>query len=383
MEQESGMAGNPLIARARAIILAPKEEWPRIAAEAQTPANIFTRYVIPLAAIGPVATLIGTQVFGVGAFGFTYRPRLLPAIGTAAITFLLTLAGVVILTFIAEFLAPRFGGKANRTLAFKLVAYGSTAFWLAQIFLLIPALGFFVWLGLYSLYIYYSGVAPLMKVPQDKSAAYTAVTIICAFLLSIVITPITGAIAGLFFAPSIYSGGDASGKINLPGGGTLDVDKAEEFGKRMEDAANGKMVPVPVAEMQALLPGSIGAYQRTATESAAMGQVGGQASATYEAGPNRFTLKIIDMSAMGALAGMGAALGVEQSREDADSYERTQTVDGQIRTEAWNKKNNNGKYGVVIGNRFVVEADGSAGSIDELKTAVGTIDPDDLEELAE
>jgi hypothetical protein len=383
MEQGSGVAGNPLVARAKAIVLAPKDEWPKIAAETQTPGDIFTRYVIPLAAVGPVATLIGGQVFGYGAFGFTYRPSLVAALGTAAISFLLTLVGVVVLTFIADLLAPKFGGEANRAQAFKLVAYGSTASWLAGIFGLIPSLGFFSLLGLYSIYLYYTGATPVMKVPQEKSAAYTAVTILCAILLTIIVAPITAAVSGLFFAPSIYSGADASGKISLPGGGTLDVDKAEEFGKRMEDAANGKIVPVPLAQMQALLPGSIGAYQRTATESAALGQVGGQASATYEAGPTRFTLKIVDMSAMGALAGMGAALGVEQNREDADSYERTQTIDGQIRTEAWNKTNNNGKYSIVIGNRFLVEADGGAANIDELKAAVATIDPDDLEDLVE
>lgn len=383
MEQQSSVPGNPLVARAKAIVLTPKDEWPKIAAETQTPGDIFTRYVIPLAAIGPVATLIGGQVFGYGAFGFTYRPSLVAALGSAAITFLLTLVGVVVLTFIAEFLAPKFGGEANRAQAFKLVAYGSTASWLAGIFGLIPSLGFFGLLGLYSVYLYYTGATPVMKVPQEKSAAYTAVTIVCAILLTIIVAPITAAIGGLFFAPSAYSGGDASGKISLPGGGTLDVDKAEEFGKQMEDAANGNIVPVPVAQMQTLLPGSIGAYQRTATETSAMGQVGGQASATYEASPHRFTLKIVDMSALGALAGMGAALGVEQSREDADSYERTQTIDGQIRTEAWNKTNNNGKYSVVVGNRFLVEADGGANNIDELKAAVATIDPDDLQDLAE
>src|SRR5690606_31217754 len=153
--------------------------------------------------------------------------------------------------------------------------------------------------------------------------------------------------------------------------------------KRMEDAANGNIQPVPASQIQAMLPGSIGAYQRTATESAAMGQMGSQASATYEAGSNRFTLKVVDMSAMGALAGIGAALGVEQSREDADSYERTQTVDGQMRTEAWNKTDSSGKYGVIVANRFLVEADGNAANIDELKAAVGAIDQTDLEDLAE
>lgn len=382
MEQGSGVTANPLVARAKAIILTPKDEWLKIAGETQSSSEIFTRYVIPLAAIGPVAGLIGGQIFGYGAFGFSWRPGIFAALGTAVISFLLTLVGVVILTFIAEFLAPKFGGEGNRPQAFKLVAYGSTAAWLAGIFGLIPSLGFFGLLGLYSIYLYYTGASPVMKVPQDKAAAYTAVTILCAILLAFIVTPITAAVTGLFFAGSTYSAGDASGKINLPGGGTLDVDKAEEFGKRMEDAASGKIVPVSAAQMQAMLPGSIGAYQRTATESAAMGQMGSQASATYESGPHRFTLKIVDMSAMGALAGMGAALGVEQSREDAESYERTQTVDGQMRTEAWNKGSNTGKFGVIVSNRFLIEADGSAANIDELKSAVATVDQEELEDLA-
>lgn len=383
MEQQGGMAGNPLVARAKAIILTPKDEWPKIAAEPQSSGEIFTRYVIPLAAIGPIASLIGGQIFGYGPFGFSYRPSLMAAVGTAVISFLLTLAGVVILTLIADFLAPKFGGEANRGRAFKLVAYGSTAAWLVGIVGLIPSLGFFSLLGLYSIYLYYTGANPVMKVPQEKSASYTAVTMLCAIVLALIVAPVAGAITGLFFGSSAVTGSDAGGRINLPGGGSFNTSEAEAFSKRMEDAANGKIVAVPPAQIQAMLPGSVGPYQRTATESAAMGQMGSQASATYEAGSNRFTLKIVDMSAMGALAGMGAALGVEQSREDADSYERTQTVNGQMRTEAWNKTTNNGKYGVMIANRFLVEADGSAANIEELKAAVAAVDQPDLEDLAE
>jgi len=75
--------------------------------------------------------------------------------------------------------------------------------------------------------------------------------------------------------------------------------------------------------------------------------------------------------------------GVEQSKEDADSYERTSTVNGQMQTEAWNKASNSGKFGVVVANRFMVEADGNADGIGELKSAVAAIDQDDLQDLVE
>ena len=383
MERESSIAENALMARAKAICRAPKDEWHTIAAETRSPGHIFTRYVLPLAAVSPVASLIGGQLFGYGAFGFTYRPSLVAALGTAVVSFLLSLVGVVILTFIADFLAPKFGGQSNRAQAFKLVAYGSTAAWLAGIFGLVPSLGFFGLLGLFSIYLYYTGAAPVMKVPQEKAAAYTAVTMLCAIVLTFIVTPITAAITGPFFASSSYPAGNVGGKVDLPGGGSLNAEEAEAFAKRMEDAANGNIVPVPTEQIQAMLPSSIGVYQRTATESSAMSQMGSTAQAIYEAGSNRFTLKIVDMSALGALAGMGAALGVEQSHEDADGYERTQTVDGQIRTEAWNKNDSSGKYAVAVANRFLVEADGSAASIDELKAAVASIDQDELEDLVE
>jgi hypothetical protein len=375
----SGIDHKTIVERAKAIILKPRDEWPRIEAETTSSADIFTRYVIPLSLIGPVSSFIGGQVFGYGALGFSYRPGLFGALTTAVATFLLNIG---ILTLIADFLAPKFGGAAGRGNAFKLVAYGSTAWMLAGIFGLIPSLGFFGLLGLYSFYLYYVGAGPLMKLPQDKALGFTAVTFACAIALYLVIGLISGTVAGAFGGGVVAGDSDRGGTITLPGGGSIDVGKAEEFGKRMEDVASGKVQPVDTAKMQALLPASIGSYQRTAVESTGMGAMGSQAEGTYTAGDNSFQLKIIDMSAMGALAGMGVAMGVEHSREDANGYERTGTVDGQMQSEAWRKSDQHGKFGVVVANRFMIEAEGTAGSIDELKAAVATIDQGNLLSLA-
>ncbi len=381
----SGIDHKSIVERAKAIILTPKDEWPKIANETKSQGDILKGYVLPLIVIGPLASLIGGQLFGYGALGFSYRPSLFGSIATAVISILLGIVSVFVLTFIADFLAPKFGGQSNRLNAFKMVAYGSSAMWLAGIFGLIPSLGFFSLLGLYSIYLYYTGAEPLMKVPADKTAAYTAVTILCAILLSFIIAPVTVAITGLFAfggMSSIAGNADTGGKLTLPGGGTIDTGNVEKMGKQFEDIANGKAPPVELAKLQALLPASIGAYQRTAVESIAMGSVGGEAEGTYTAGDSNFRLKIVDMSAFGAIAGMGAALGVQQNREDADSYERTGTVNGQMQSESWNKSSGQGKFGVVVANRFMIEAEGKAASIDELKEAVAKIDQGNLLSLA-
>ena len=378
-----GPGGGNLVARAKAILLTPRDEWPRIAAEADSPGEVFRRHVVPLAAIGPVASLIGGQVFGYGTFGFSYKPGLVAAIGSAVVSYAVTLLGIWVLSVIADFLAPKFGGESSRAQAFKLVAYGATASFLAGIFGLIPSLGVFGLLGLYSLYLFYTGSGPLMKVPADKTMAYTAVTIVAAIVLSLIVAPITAGIVALTGLSAMSGSSDSEAEITLPGGGTLNPGKAEDFARRMEDAASGKIKPVEAGKLAALLPASLGGWTRGATESTGVGQFGATAEGTYERDGRQFTLRVVDMAAMGAIAGMGAAMGVEQSREDENGYERTTTVDGRLVTEAWRKDDNSGKFGTVIANRFMVEAEGQADSIDQLRSAVAAIDPDDLDDLAE
>ena len=379
----SGRSG--LLDRAKALMLSPRDEWPKIATETETAQEAFTHYVMPLAAIGPIAGLLGSQVFGYSVMGISYRPGLLNAITTAVVTYLLTLVGVLVLAVIADILAPKFGGAPSRTNAMKLIAYGSTAAWLVGIFALIPSLALFGLLGLYSLYLYYTGATPMMKVPLDKAPGYTAVTLVCAIVLMLVIAPVTAAVTGLFGAGSLASSAvdDSGGEVTLPGVGTLSVGEAQKFGKQMDGIANGKITPILASRLQELLPASVGAYQRTAVETVGMGEMGSTAEATYSAGDRSFRLKVVDMSALGALAGVGAAMGVEQSQEDADGYERSGAVGGQMRSEAWNRTRTSGRYAVVVANRFLVEAEGQAESIDELKEAVASIDQGDLEDMAD
>ena len=62
--------------------------------------------------------------------------------------------------------------------------------------MLVPALSFLAILGVYSLYLLYLGLPVLMKSPPEKALSYTAVVIIAAIVLFMII----GVVAGMFVA---------------------------------------------------------------------------------------------------------------------------------------------------------------------------------------
>jgi hypothetical protein len=198
------MATNPtgstpsLVERVKNILLQPKAEWPRIDAEPSTIADIYKNYVIILAAIGPIAGLIGQQVFGYSAFGISYKPALGFSIATAVLSYIMSLVVIYVLALIIDALAPTFGGTKDQVKAFKVAAYSWTAAYVAGIFAIIPALAWLGLVGLYSLYLLYLGLPRLMRSPEDKALGYTALTILAAIVLWFVVGLIVAALVGAF-----------------------------------------------------------------------------------------------------------------------------------------------------------------------------------------
>jgi Yip1 domain len=379
---------NGLIARVKSIILTPKDEWPKIAASSESIGDIYRSWVLPLAAIGPVAQFIGGTVFGYGAFGFSYKPGLMGALGTALLSYGLTLIGVYLVALIIDGLAPSFGGTRNKVAAFKVAAFGSTAAWVAGIFGIIPALGFLGILGLYSLYLIFLGLPLLMKSPPEKATGYIIATIVAAFVVSVVVGIASTSLSRAMFGGGLM--GAASGTLTGPGGSKVDMGKFEEAGKKLEDVANkmqtgeGKPAVAPDV-LQALLPASLGGLARTAIESSSMeaaGVGGSQAEARYGTGDSVITLKITDMGAMGAFAAMGSALNVQSSKQDGTSYEKIGKVDGRMTTEKYDSDDKRGEYMTIVGDRIMVQAEGTAPSIDDFKAAVAAVDLRKVEGLA-
>ncbi len=233
-----------LFARIKGILVDPRAEWPKIEGEPATIAGIYSGYVVILAAISVICTFVSSLVYGVGAFGLVYYPPFLEALTSAIWQFALQLGVVAILALIIETLAPTFGGQKDRLSAFKLAAYSATAGWLANVFTLVPGLGFLVILGVYSLYLLYTGLPVLMKVPQEKAVRFLATLVVIGIVVAVVLGAISAA-----FSPNGSSDvgqspaepkGTLSGQLNLPGGGSVDLGKLEQAAKHIEFDGQGR-----------------------------------------------------------------------------------------------------------------------------------------------
>ena len=177
-----------LVARAKGILMNPRQEWAAIDAEPLDLGKVLTGYVLPLAAIGPIASIIGWSAFGFGPF----RLSMGTIIGMAVTRYVMTSIGIFVRAWVINMLAPQFGATQNMPQAIKVAVYSATAAWIAGIFNLMPALMILAAIGgLYSLYLCWVGLPILMKVPQEKATTYVVVVIIVLIVIYMVIGVIT------------------------------------------------------------------------------------------------------------------------------------------------------------------------------------------------
>ena len=182
-----------LAARVKGILLDPKAEWRVIAAEPEDTGALLKGYVAILAAIPAVCGFIGASIVGIGP----YRTGIVQGLASAIGGYLLTFVGVFIVAFIADTLAPKFGGRSNFANALKVAVYAPTAAWVASVFTAVPVLAFLSVLGLYSFYLFYTGLPALMKAPEDKALGYVAAVMVCAIIVWILILFVPAMLLGV------------------------------------------------------------------------------------------------------------------------------------------------------------------------------------------
>lgn len=185
-----------LFERAKNILISPKTEWEVIKNEESTVADLFTKYALILALIPAVAGFIGQSLIGIslGPFG-SFKVPVVNGLIYAVLYYVLSLAGIYLVAFIVDALAPSFGATKDMVSSLKVVVYSYTAVWVAGIFQTIPVLAILGILGLYSLYLLYLALNIVKGSPSDKVVGYTVVVVIITIVVYFIIGAIVGAIA--------------------------------------------------------------------------------------------------------------------------------------------------------------------------------------------
>jgi hypothetical protein len=415
-----------LIARIKNILLTPKTEWPVIAAEPATVPDLYKNYIIVVAALTPLATFIGTVLFGIhipllGTIHIGFGAALIQLI----LGYAVSLGMTFVMALIINALAPSFGGTANQVQALKAAAYAYTAVWVAGVFYILPGLGALVFLlvlaaAVYTIYLLYLGLQHTMQSPQDRAGGYTAVVVIVGIVVGWVLAVVVGVASGV----SGYTSGAARGSLfgnsstfTPDRGGALSAleaigKKADEANKKMEaaqksgdpnaqaqaaGAAAGAMLGAVLGggdQVEALtpealkpfLPDTLGGMPRTSYEAARNAPIGIQVSnakATYrnpQGGPE-LRLEVTDTGGAKGFMALAGFAGIEEDKQSDSGYEKTYHENGRMIHEQWNN-GGSGEFTIVLGDRFVVAVHGSGvANIDALKSAVASVNLAGLEAL--
>lgn len=409
---------NKLAARAKAILLSPATEWPVIASEPATASEIFKTYVVWLAAISAIAGFIASTIVGYSVpFLGTYRMGFGAGLTGAVATYVLSLAGVFLVAYLVDALAPRFGGQKNLTQAVKAVAYAYTASWIAGVGLVVPGLRWPIVLagGVYSIYLLYLGLPYTMKCPPERAPRYAAFTVVAAalirWLVGVLAAGLGGAGVAAYGSPTAshlgrFDQGSPGAKLERWARGleaaSQKMQDAQERGDSEAAAqAAGKLVGAAIGgdvrvealapeRIRSLLPTSLGGLARgeiAAERHAAFGIKVSVAEAQYnDDRGHSIRLKIQDTGGVSGLVSLVSWIAVEEDKQTPAGYEKTYKAGNRMTHERWSRPTGQntmgyGEYGVIVGERFAVQASGQVVDIDTLRSAVGSVDLARLESL--
>jgi hypothetical protein len=441
----SGAALLPrLLERIKNIVLQPKLEWQVIAPEPTSTAQLYTGFVMPLAAFAAVMSFLHTSVIGVSVpFAGVIRTSIGSGLTAAIFSFGLALLGLLMVGLIINSLAPTFSGTSDRRQALKVAAYSFTPAWLGSLLALSPVLPMLLqWAAFfYGIYVLYLGLPVLMRSPKERALGYTATVVVCTLLLGIVFIGIS-MVAGRFgFGPARMSsspaaqaaaqdqgaktvgnilgnalGTDERGKAGLSAA-LSNLAKAGQPGEpprsSAADANSGSLdaaAPSPAAAvgglvtalggalggshrvevvnfktLTAMLPESLPGMKRANVQGENQGAIGvktSSAKADYQ-GDNGadVRIEISDVSGVSGLLDVAGSLVQNTTSESTSGFERDQAIGGRSVHEKYDAKAKKGDLSVIVAKRFEVDVAGNDVDMNTLERSLGQVDLARLESM--
>lgn len=158
----------------------------------------------------------------------------------------------------------------------------------------------------------------------------------------------------------------------------------DEVQKALDGDGEAKEV-VDFRELKKMLPEKVVGMERTShtgEKAGAMGFNMSTAAAEYRDGERELEVAIVDFAGVGmAMMGLAQWSTVEIDRETDSGYERTITLDGYKAFEKYNRNTKTGELAVLVGDRFIVSANGRNMEEGDFKKAIDQLDIDALAKM--
>jgi hypothetical protein len=207
MNTETGSAAMPqfkpdfvkIFTEVKEVTLNPVGCWSSVRGTYGSTKDFYMNFLGPLILIQPVVGMI----MGLGSLGIT------TAITLAIVQFGLGLVMTYLVSFILAKLAKSFGGSDDILGALKLSGYSRSPVMLAAVLGFIPVIGGLVGflLAIYSIYIFYQGISPMLAVPANQRLIFTIV----AAILIVVASAVVGLAGMLVFGGAMVGAGATLG----------------------------------------------------------------------------------------------------------------------------------------------------------------------------
>ncbi len=188
-----------MLRRIVCLIFRPAAEWDRIADEKASVDGLLRCYILPLALLAPVATVIGMKTFDRDwdpVHGYLVAPAQI--LGAGAATYFAIIGSILALAAIFTLIAPMFGGTRDYVAALKVATYGSIPVMVAGATLIVPVMAIVAMVGVcHTLFVLCIGVHRIMNVPLGSQAEFVGISIVLLTFLSVLVGAACSAI-GLF-----------------------------------------------------------------------------------------------------------------------------------------------------------------------------------------
>lgn len=177
-----------IIERVKNIIVSPKKEWEVIDGEQATLSSLLTSYVLPLTLIGAIAAFIGYAFVGID-IGLGLKMKGMDwGLYQGISKLVVGIISFVVSAYVVDALATSFASEKNINKSAQLVAYGTTPAMVGAFLGFLPMLAIIGGLfGLYSIYLWYLGLGPIKKTPEDKKVVYIIVSILVYIVAMVIV----------------------------------------------------------------------------------------------------------------------------------------------------------------------------------------------------